>query len=437
MLAGIYYGAMYGGSTTSILANIPGEAASIVSCIDGYQMARQGRAGAALGIAAFGSFIAGSVSVVGLMIGASLLSDVGLRFGPPEYFSLIFMGFSMLICLASGSILKAIIISVAGVFLGTIGTDIYTGVPRFTYGSVTLWDGVGLIPVVMGIFGIAEVLEGLESEAKVATIKPPKFRKLLPNLQDWRDSIGSILRGTFIGFLLGLLPGAGTVISSFFSYAVEKKISKHPERFGKGAIQGVAGPESANNSSVAAAFIPLVTFGIPTTPVMALILGALMIHGIKPGPTFIADNSNLFWGVVASMYAGNVMLLVLNLPLIGIWVRLLTIPYRVLFPLILLFCLIGVYSINYNFWELIIMAIFGFFGYLMRKFKYECAPFAFGLILSPIMENALRQSLLISGGSFGIFFTKPISCTFMIMGFILFSIPALAQFKRKQFIDKL
>jgi len=436
MLAGIYYGAMYGGSTTSILVNIPGESASIVTCLDGYQMARQGRAGAALGIAAFGSFIAGTFGIVGLMIGVTLLSNVAVRFGPPEYFSLIFMSFSLLIYLSSGSPLKAIIIATAGVFLGTVGTDFVAGSPRFTYGSLTLSSGIGLVPVVMGTFGIAEVLENLEGEARQMSVIQPKVRNLLPNRQDWKDSIVPIFRGTLIGFFLGMLPGGGGVVSSFASYAVEKRISKHPERFGSGAIEGVAGPESANNAGAISHFVPLLSLGLPANVVMALILGALMVHGVRPGPTFIQDNPDFFWGVVASMYAGNAMLLVLNLPLIGVWVRLLAVPYRLLFPLILLFCLIGVYSLNNNFWELIIMVIFGFFGYLMRKFKYEPAPFAFALVLSPIMENSLRQSLLMSAGDFGIFFTRPISLVLMSVGCILFLLPALPFFKRKLFKDE-
>lgn len=437
MLAGVFYGAMYGGSTTSILVNIPGEAASIITCLDGYKMALKGRAGAALGISAFGSFIGGTISVIGLMIGANLLSRVALRFGPPEYFSLIFLSFSILIYVSSGSVLKAIIMAVVGVFLGTVGTDFITGEARFSYGSLTLSDGLGLVPVVMGTFGIAEVLENIETEVERTLLKAPKFRNLLPNIKEWKDSLGPILRGTVIGFFLGILPGGGSTMASFASYGIEKKVSKHPEQFGTGTIQGVAGPETANNSAVAANFIPLVTFGIPANVVMALIIGALMMHGIKPGPTFIKDNPTLFWGVVASMYAGNVMLLVLNLPLIGMWVRLLTVPYRILFPLILLFCLIGVYSLNNNFWELIIMIIFGLVGYLMRKFRYEGAPFAFALVLSPIMENTLRQSLLISRGSFGIFFTRPIACALMIMGIILFSLPAFNLVKRTVFKEEL
>jgi len=432
MLAGVFYGAMYGGSTTSILVNLPGEAASVITCLDGHQMALQGRAGPALGIAAFGSFISGTLSVVALMIGSTLLSKVALRFGPPEYTSLIFLSFSILIYLSSGSTLKATIMAIVGIFLGSIGQDLITGDARFSYGSLTLLDGVGLVPVAMGTFGIAEVLENLESEARKGSVLHTKFKNLLPTLQDWKDSIGPIIRGTLIGFFVGILPGGGSVVSSFASYAVEKRLSKHPERFGKGAIQGVAGPESANNSAVAANFIPLVSLGIPANIVMALILGALMIHGIRPGPLFIQDNPDLFWGVVASMYVGNVMLLILNLPLIGVWVRFLSIPYRILFPLILLFCLIGVYSLNNNIWEVVIMVIFGVVGYLMRKFRYEAAPFVFALVLSPIMENNLRQSLLMSEGDFSIFFTRPLSCSLMIVGGILFSLPIFPWMRRKQ-----
>ncbi|MFB3883811.1 MAG: tripartite tricarboxylate transporter permease [Thermodesulfobacteriota bacterium] len=436
MMAGVLYGAMYGGSSTSILVNIPGESSSIVTCLDGHQMALQGRAGAALGIAAFGSFIAGTLAIVGLMIGTTLLSHVALQFGPPEYFSLIFLSFSLLIYLSSGSTLKAVMMAAAGVFVGTVGTDFITGDPRFTYGSLTLSDGIGLVPVVMGTFGIAEVLENLEAGAKQTTVIQPRFRKLLPTLQDWKESIGPILRGSVIGFFLGMLPGGGAIVASFASYAVEKRITRHPERFGKGAIEGVAGPEAANNSAVISHFVPLVSLGLPANVVMALILGALMVHGLRPGPTFIQDNPQLFWGVVASMYAGNAMLLVLNLPLIGVWVRLLSVPYRVLFPLILLFCSIGVYSVNNNFWELIIMVIFGFFGYLVRKFKYEVAPFAFAFVLSSIMENALRQSLLMSRGSFRIFFGRPIACVLMIAGCMIFLLPLLPFFKRQIFSDK-
>jgi putative tricarboxylic transport membrane protein len=436
MLAGVYYGAMYGGSTTSILVNIPGEAASVVTCLDGYQMARQGRAGPALGIAAFGSFIAGTLSVIGLMVAAPSLARFALRFGPPEYFSLIFLAFSVLIYLASGSMLKAIMMAAAGVFTGSMGTDFITGDPRFNYGSLTLSDGIGLVPAVMGLFGIAEVLENIEKEEKTDVLKT-KVRGLFPTLQDWGKSLPAILRGTAVGFLLGIIPGGGSVIASFASYAVEKKISKNPEKFGKGAIEGVAGPESANNSATGANFIPLLTLGVPANVVMALILGALMIHGVRPGPMLIQEQPGLFWGVVTSMYIGNGMLLVLNLPLIALWVRILLIPYNLLFPLILLFCVIGVYSLNNNIWEIIIMLIFGVMGYLMRRFKYEAAPFIFALVLAPTMENALRQSLLMSEGSFAIFFSQPISCVLLMAGLILFLIPVFPWFKRRQLEEPL
>jgi putative tricarboxylic transport membrane protein len=431
MLAGIYYGAMYGGSTTSILVNIPGEAASVVTCLDGYQMARQGRAGPALGISAFGSFIAGTLGVLGLMIAAPPMAKFALQFGPPEYFSLIFMAFSLVIYLASGSTLKAVAISALGVFVGTIGIDFINGELRFSYGSLTLSDGLGLVPVVMGIFGIAEVIENIEKEARGTEILKTRLKGLLPTLQDWKESLAPILRGTLIGFFLGILPGGGAIMGSFASYAIEKRISKHPEEFGKGAIQGVAGPESANNSATSSNFIPLLTLGLPANAVMALLLGALMIHGVRPGPMLINEHPALFWGVVTSMYLGNVMLVLLNLPLIGLWVRILLIPYRLLFPLILLFCLIGVYSLSSNIWEIIIMIVFGLVGYLMRKFKYEAAPFVFAFVLGPLMENALRQSLLMSEGSFGIFFTRPLSCILMGVGMLLFSIPALPWVRRK------
>lgn len=436
MLAGIYYGAMYGGSTTSILVNIPGEAASVVTCLDGYQMARKGRAGPALGISAFGSFIAGTLSVLGLMLVAPPLARFALSFGPPEYFSLIFCGLSILIYLASGSILKAIIMALAGLFLGIIGTDLITGNLRFTFGNITLMDGIGMVPVVMGLFGVAEVLDNLEKSIQERLIFQTSLSNLLPNRQDWKQSAGPIVRGSLIGFFLGILPGGGAIISSFTSYAVEKRISRHPEEFGKGTIEGVAGPESANNAASGGAFIPLLTLGIPANVVMAIVLGALLTHGIQPGPLLLIRHADLFWGVVTSMYIGNIMLLILNLPLIGLWVRLLKVPYSVLFPLIILFCLIGAYSVNNNVEEVLIMIIFGGIGYLMRKFDYEAAPLIFALVLSPLFENALRQSLLMSQGSFAIFFTRPISLVFMGIGIILFALPMVPLIKRRVMRDE-
>jgi putative tricarboxylic transport membrane protein len=434
MLAGIYYGAMYGGSTTSILINIPGEAASVVTTLDGYKMARQGRAGPALGIAAFGSFIAGTLSIVGLMFLAPPLAAASLRFGPPEIFALIFCGLAILIYLASGSIPKATMMAVLGFFLGTVGMDFITGCPRFTFGILALEKGIGLVPVVMGLFGISEVLCNIESTIK-RDIFQVGIKRLLPNWEDWKMAIWPILRGSGLGFFLGILPGGGAVIASFTSYALEKRISKHPEKFGNGAIEGVAGPESANNAATGGAFIPLMILGIPANPVMALMLAALLIHGVQPGPLLMSKHPQLFWGVVTSMYLGNAMLLILNLPLIGLWVRLLKVPYSVMFPLILLFCLIGAYSLENSHEEIIMMIFFGVLGYLMRKFKYEAAPLVFALVLSSLIENALRQSLLMSHGSFAIFFTRPIALVFMIIGITLFLLPMLPFIKRKRFSE--
>ncbi|MGZ3559269.1 MAG: tripartite tricarboxylate transporter permease, partial [Thermodesulfobacteriota bacterium] len=371
MLSGIYYGAMYGGSTTSILVNIPGEAASVVTCFDGYQMARKGRAGPALGIAAFGSFIAGTLGVVGLAFMAPPLAAMALKFGPPEYFSLMILGLTVLTFLAGGSMLKSLMMACFGVVVGNVGLDLITARPRFTFGWDILLDGVGLVPVVMGLFGISEVLLNVEEKLSDREIFKTAFKGLLPNLQDWKESIWPIIRGSGLGFFLGILPGGGAVISSFVSYGVEKKLSKHPEEFGKGAIAGVAGPESANNSATAGAFIPLLTLGLPSNAVMAILLGALMIYNMPPGPRLITSHPDLFWGVISSMYIGNLMLLVLNLPLIGLWVKILKVPYPVLFPLILLFCLIGAYSLNNNPAEVGLMLIFGVLGYLMKKFRYD------------------------------------------------------------------
>jgi putative tricarboxylic transport membrane protein len=418
MLAGIYYGAMYGGSTTSILVNIPGESASVVTCIDGYQMARQGRAGPALGIAAFGSFIAGTIGVVLLGLVAPPLARFALRFGPPEYFALMFLGMTVLVYLANGPAIKALIMAALGIVLGIVGTDAITGRGRFTYGILELNDGIGIVPVVMGVFGISEVLFNVEVIVR-QQIPDTKIMGLLPSRQDWKDSIGPITRGSFLGFFLGILPGGGALLSSFASYALEKKVSKHPERFGQGAIEGVAGPESANNSATAGAFIPLLTFGIPNNGVMALMLGALIIQGLTPGPLLMKERPDLFWGVITSMYLGNVLLLVLNLPLIGLWVKVLKIPYPMLFPLIILFCIIGVYSVNNSVTEVWFMIVFGVLGYLLKKFEYEMPPMVLALILGPMFENALRQSLIISDGSLAIFFRRPISATLLTVAILL------------------
>lgn len=431
MLAGIYYGAMYGGSTTSILVNIPGEAASVVTCLDGYKMARQGRAGPALGIAAFGSFIAGTLSLVGLMFIAPPLAEMALKFGPPEYFALMILGLTVLTFLASGPMWKALLMAAFGLFLGCIGMDNMTASYRFTFNILELSDGVGLVPVVMGLFGISEVMLNVEQSME-RTIFQTKIQNLLPNLKDWRDSFWPIIRGTVLGFFLGVLPGGGAVISSFVSYAVEKKVSKYPEKFGTGVIEGVAGPESANNAATGGAFIPLLSLGIPANAVMALLLGAFIIHGVQPGPMLVKEHPELFWGTVASMYVGNAMLLVLNLPLIGMWVRILKVPYPILFPLILLFCLIGCYSLNNSVTEVIIMVLFGLIGYTFKKFQYEGPPLVLALVLGPMMENSLRQALLMSGGSPVIFFSRPISAALMGIAILLLVFPLIPKFQKKR-----
>ncbi len=412
MLAGIYYGAMYGGSTTSILVNIPGEAASVVTCLDGYQMARKGRAGPALGIAAMGSFIAGTLSILALMLVAPPLANVALAFGPPEYFSLTLLGLLILIYMASKSILKALMMAVFGLLIGTIGMDSISGTQRLTFGMIELSDGIGLIPVIMGVFGVAEVITNVEDVIKQELVTT-KVKNLLPSIQDWKDSFWPIIRGSFLGFFIGILPGPAPVISAFSSYALEKKLSKHPEKFGTGVIEGVAGPEAANNAATGGAFIPLFTLGIPSNSVVAILLGAFMIFGIQPGPLLISQHPDLFWGTIMSMYVGNAMLLVLNLPLIGLWVKLLKVPYPILFPLILVFCLVGVYSLNNSLTEVAMMIGFGVFGYLARKFQFEMAPLILALVIGPMMEQNLRLSLVISQGSPWIFFEHPISAVFL------------------------
>jgi len=419
MLTGILYGAMYGGSTTSILVNIPGEAASIVTCLDGYQMARQGRAGPALGIAAWGSFIAGTISVIGLMFIANPLAKAALSFGPAEYFSLMCTGLIFVTYLGQASVLKTMMMALVGILIGNVGIDLITGQPRFTLGIEELWDGVGIIPVVMGLFGLTEVFDNIEKSLAKNEIYQTRVKNLWPSLKDWAESKWAIARGALIGFFIGILPGGSATLSSFMSYAIEKKVSKHPERFGKGAIEGVAGPESANNATSGGSLIPLLSLGIPPNVTMAILFSALIIHGITPGPLFIKDHPDVFWGLIASMYLGNVLLLVLNLPLIGLWVQVLKVPYRILFPLITLFCLIGAYSVNASGADLILMTFFGVMGYLMRKFKYEAPALVLGFVLGPMIERSLRQALLISDGSFMIFINRPISGVTLGIAFLL------------------
>ncbi len=437
MLSGIFYGAMYGGSTTSILVNIPGEAASAITCIDGYQMARQGRAGPALGIAAFGSFIAGTIGVVALMIVAPPVAEFALKFGPPEIFAVMVFGLTILNYLSSGSLIKAFMIAIVGLFIGMIGIDI-AGIYRFTFGIPDFYDGIGLVPVLMGLFGISEVLLNLE---RVITrqVFEERIKGLLPNKEDWKASAKPIARGTLIGFLMGVIPGPSNTISSFISYAMEKRFSKHPERFGKGAIEGVAGPESANNSACAGNFIPVLTLGIPTSAVMAVIVGAFIIHGVTPGPLLIRNNPDIFWGAIASMYVGNVMLLILNLPMIGVWVKVLKVPYGILFPLIFLFCFVGAYANNNSLVELNVMIIFGLIGYLMKKTGFEPAPLVMAYILCPFLEEAFRQSLIKSHGDPAIFFQRPISATILSLAclFIILNIFTGLKKKRKLLMEKI
>jgi putative tricarboxylic transport membrane protein len=429
MLAGIFYGAQYGGSTTSILVNIPGEASSIVTTLDGYQMARQGRAGPALGIAAFGSLIGGTFSVIGLMFLALPLAEIAVAFGPPEYFSLICLTMILSVYLSRGSLFKSFIMIITGLILSTVGMDPISGKTRFTFGCGTLIDGIGLVPVAMGLFGISEVLMNLEESLERVIFKA-KIKNLLPDLEDWKKSIGPISRGTLLGFPLGILPGGGAIIASFVSYALEKRISKNPERFGHGAIEGVAGPETANNAAAGGSFIPLLALGIPPNVVMAILMGALIINGITPGPLMINQYPEVFWGVVASMYLGNIILLLLNLPLIGLWVKLLKVPYRILMPLILLFCLIGSYSLNNNVVEVVIMIIFGMAGYVLRKLEFEVAPLMVAFILGPIWENSWRQSLVMSDGKFSIFLEKPISLVTLALATLVI-LNALIKYCRK------
>ena len=422
MLAGIYYGAMYGGSTTSILMRIPGEAASVMTCIDGYAMARKGRAGAALAIAAIGSFIAGTASVLGIMLLGPPLAAVALRFGPPEIFGLLVLGFTLVTYLAGASKLKAIAMALVGLLLGTVGLDPVTATPRFTYGSITLMDGIGLVPIIMGLFGIAEVLLNIEKGVHQEIFKA-QIRGLLPSRAQWRASAAPIARGSVLGFILGILPGIGAIIPTFLSYALEKRISKHPERFGRGAIEGVAAPESANNAATGGSMIPLLTLGIPPNVVMAVLLGAFLVHGVQPGPLLMKEHPDIFWGVIASMYLGNVMLVILNVPLIGLWVQLLKVPYGVLFPLIFLFCMLGAYTVSGNVWDLVIMLIFGGIGYLMKKFDYEPMPLVLAYVLGRMAEESIRQTLLLSRGSAAIFLDRPLAAAFLAAALLVVLVP--------------
>ena len=408
MLAGIYYGAMYGGSTTSVLMNVPGESASVVTCIDGYQMTLKGRGGAALFISAWGSWIGGTLSIVGLMFLAPTLANFAMKFGPPEMFAVLLVAFILLGSLGSGSFFRTMPMVFLGLMIGTIGMDPLTGSMRFTHNIQELYDGIGLLPVAMGTMGIGEILIATE-ENLVRIIHKVKFRELWPTRAELNASWGPIIRGSGIGFVIGLLPGSAHVLSSFVSYMTEKRLAKRPEEFGSGRIEGVAGPETANNAASGSAMIPFLSLGIPTGPAPAVMMIALLIHGIQPGPLFISKHPEVFWGLIASMYIGNVMLIILNVPLVGIFISLLRIPFRILFPVILLICLIGTYSVNTSAFELGILLCFGILGYVIRKIKYDIAPLILAMIIGPTMEMSLRQALMRSDGSFLIFWESPIT----------------------------
>ncbi len=431
MLAGIYYGAQYGGSTTAILINMPGESSSAVTAIDGYQMARKGRAGAALAIAAIGSFFAGTVSTILVAVFAPPLTAVALKFGSAEYFSLMIVGLVSSIALAHGSVVKALGMVVLGLLLGLVGTDIYTGTPRFNLGILELSDGLNFVAVAVGVFGIAEILRNLENEHD-RDVMIKKVTNLWPTKQDWKEMTAPILRGTAIGSALGILPGGGAILASFASYTVEKRMSKTPQEFGKGAVAGVAGPESANNAGAQTSFIPMLTLGIPANPVMALMIGAMIIQGIVPGPNVATEQPALFWGIIASMWIGNLMLILLNLPLIGLWVKLLTIPYYMLFPAIIAFCSIGVYSVNSNVFDLYAVAFFGLIGYVLAKLRCEPAPLLLGFVLGPLLEEHLRRAMIMSRGDATTFVTRPISLTLLLLAAAVLVVVLLPSIRKKR-----
>jgi TctA family transporter len=437
MLAGIYYGAQYGGSTTAILINLPGESSSAVTAIDGYQMARQGRAGPALATAAIGSFFAGTVATFVLVLFAPPLARIALKFGPAEYASLMVLGLVCSVALAHGAMLKALAMVVLGLLLGLVGTDIYTGTPRFTLGQLELSDGLNFVAVAVGVFGIAEILRNLEHQTE-RHVLVKRIHGMLPTRDEFRRIVGPILRGTILGSVLGILPGSGALLASFGAYTVEKKLSKEPQRFGKGAIEGVAAPEAANNAGAQTSFIPMLTLGIPANPVMALMVGAMIIQGIVPGPQVATEQPGLFWGLIASMWIGNLLLIVLNLPLIGIWVRLLTIPYHLLFPAILAFSCIGVYSINSNAFDLFAVAFFGLIGYVLVKLECEPAPLLLGFILGPLLEENLRRAMIISRGNALTFVERPISAGILLLAvgvLVVVFLPGISRRREEIFVE--
>ncbi len=437
MLAGIYYGSQYGGSTTSILMRIPGEASSVMTCIDGNAMAKKGRAGAALCIAAVGSWIAGTFGIIMLTLIAPPLATLALRFGPPEYTALLVLGLIFLAYMSSTSLVRTLLMACLGLMLGMIGIDNMTGHFRYSFDLAELGDGIGIVPVAVGLFGLGEIL-ATPSHKVVGEVITPKLRELLPNRQEWREAAMPIARGSVLGFIIGIIPGSAHIISSFLSYALEKKVSKHPEQFGKGAVAGVAGPESANNSASTGAFVPMLALGIPTGPITAVLIGALMVHGVSVGPQLVSEHPDVFWGFVASMYVGNLMLLALNLPLVGIFVSVLRIPYTYLYPMIIMFCIIGVYEVSHSIVDVWIMLIMGVLGYGLRKFSFDPAPLVLGLVIAPIFEQSLRQSLIMSNGNYLIFLSRPIALGLVIVSAVLLTLSAISfVLKRKDWRAKL
>jgi putative tricarboxylic transport membrane protein len=431
MLAGIYYGSQYGGSTTSILMRIPGEASSVMTCIDGNAMAKKGRAGAALCIAAVGSWVAGTFGVLVLTVVAPPLALIALSFGPPEYTALLVLGLVFLAYMSASSLLRTLLMAAFGLLLGTIGIDVMTGAFRYSFGIAELGDGIGIVPVAVGLFGLGEILS-TPSRQMTGEVMRPKLRELWPNRTEWRAAGWPIARGSVLGFLIGIIPGSAHIISSFMSYALEKRVSKHPEEFGKGAVAGVAGPESANNAASTGAFVPMLALGIPTGPVTAVLMAALLIHGVPPGPTLVNDHPSVFWGFVASMYVGNLMLLALNLPLVGLFVNLLRIPYAYLYPLIIMFCVIGVYEVNHSIVDVWIMLIMGGVGYLLKKFSFDPAPLVLGVVIAPIFEMSLRQALIMSDGTWMIFLQRPVAAVLLAVSAALLVVSAATYLARRR-----
>ena len=423
MLCAIYYGAMYGGTITSVLLNVPGEAASVVTCIDGFQMAKQGRGGTALGIAAIGSFLGGIAATIALVVVATPLSRLALSFGPPEFFALMLVGLCLVTGLAGRSLVAGILMTVVGLLLAMIGIDPVRGAPRFTFGLPDLYDGIGFIPVVMGLFGVAEIL--ITAERPVKELVRTNLSRLLPNREEWGRSLGAIGRGTVLGFFLGLIPGVGAIIPTFMSYILEKRLSKNPDEFGKGAIEGVAGPETANNAYANASMVPLLTLGIPSSPTIAVLMGAFIVNGLTPGPFLFQEKPELVWAVIASFFVGNVLLLILNLPLVGLWAKILEVPYQYICVGTLLFCILGAYSINQSTFDVWMMLLFGIIGYLLRKLDFPLAPAVLGMILGPQLEKSLRTSLEMSAGDYGIFFTRPITLVLLIAAVLILAVSAL------------